>query len=62
VPERRRGESALFAFYLADIASYGTVFGNLATIFVLLEYLYLLAAIFLAGLAFDAIAEGRADA
>jgi hypothetical protein len=52
VPERRRGESALFAFYLADIA----------TIFVLLEYLYLLAAIFLAGLAFDAIAEGRADA
>jgi uncharacterized BrkB/YihY/UPF0761 family membrane protein len=36
------------------------VFGNLATIFILLEYLFLLSVIFLLGLTFDAIAEGRA--
>jgi membrane protein len=54
--------SALFAFYLTSVASYGTVFGNLATIFILLEYLFLLSVIFLLGLTFDAIAEGRAGA
>ena len=53
--------SALFALYLTQIASYATVFGNMATIFVLLEYLFLLAVIFVGGLALDALAEGRAE-
>jgi membrane protein len=51
----------LFALYLTDVASYGTVFGNMATVFVLLEYLFLLAVIFIGGLTIDALAEGRAD-
>jgi membrane protein len=54
--------TALFAFYLTSVASYATVFGNLATIFILLEYLFLLSAIFLIGLTLDAIAEGRTNA
>jgi hypothetical protein len=33
----------------------------MATIFVLLEYLFLLAVIFVGGLALDALAEGRAE-
>ena len=31
----------LFGFYLADVADYGSVFGNLATVFILIEYLFL---------------------
>jgi membrane protein len=51
--------SALFALYLTNIADYGSVFGNLATAFILLEYLYIVSIAFLAGLVLDAIAEGR---
>jgi membrane protein len=52
--------SAVFAFYLTSIASYATVFGNMATVFVLLEYLFLVSATFVIGLTLDALAEGRA--
>jgi membrane protein len=52
--------SALFALYLSEIASYATVFGTMATAFIALEYLFLLAAVFLGGLTIDALAEGRA--
>jgi membrane protein len=52
--------SALFALYLTSVADYGSVFGNLATAFVLLQYLYVVSVAFLAGLVADAIAEGRA--
>jgi membrane protein len=52
--------SLLFGLYLTEIASYGSVFGNLATIFVALEYLYVSAVVFLAGLVLDSAIEDRA--
>ena len=51
--------SAAFGAYLRGIADYGSIFGNLATLIVTLEYLYLTSIIFLAGLALDAITEQR---
>jgi membrane protein len=51
------GMSAGFGFYLGDIADYGSIFGNLATLIVTLEYLYLTAIVFLGGLALDALLE-----
>jgi membrane protein len=53
--------SLLFGLYLTEIADYGSVFGNLATIFVALEYLYLSAIVFLAGLVLDSEVEDRAQ-
>jgi membrane protein len=54
------GMSAGFGAYLRDVADYGSMFGNLATLIILLEYLYLSAIVFLAGLALDAITQERA--
>jgi membrane protein len=54
------GMSAGFGAYLRSVADYGSMFGNLATLIVGLEYLYLSAIVFLAGLALDAITEERA--
>lgn len=62
--------SVLFALYLEYIATFATVFGNLATVFVLIEYLFGLAVVLLAGLALDAtvarerglMAVGESDA
>lgn len=51
--------SILFALYLRTFANYGSVFGSLATIFVLVEYLFLLSVIFLGGIVIDAILDGR---
>jgi membrane protein len=51
------GMSAGFGLYLRTLADYGSIFGNLATLIVTLEYLYLTAIVFLAGLALDAITE-----
>jgi membrane protein len=51
--------SLLFGLYLTQIADYGSVFGNLATVFVLLEYLYLSAVVFLGGLLLDSMAQRR---
>lgn len=45
----------LFAFYLENLASYASFFGNLATVFVLAEYLYMTAFIFITGVAVDAV-------
>jgi membrane protein len=53
------GMSAGFGLYLRTLADYGSIFGNLATLIVTLEYLYATAIVFLAGLALDAIAEER---
>jgi membrane protein len=50
--------SLLFAVYLRDIADYNTIFGNLATVIVTFEYLYLSAIVFLTGLVLDALSEG----
>lgn len=51
--------SILFALYLGTFASYASVFGSLATAFVLIEYLFLLAVIFLGGIVIDSILDGR---
>ncbi|HEV2999583.1 MAG TPA: YihY/virulence factor BrkB family protein [Solirubrobacteraceae bacterium] len=42
-----------FAFYVTELADYGSVFGSFATVFLLLTYLYLSAAAFLAGVEID---------
>jgi len=51
--------SALFGLYLTTFASYGSVFGSLATVFILIEYLFLVAVVFLGGIVIDSIADGR---
>ncbi len=53
--------SALVGFYLTNFADYGSIFGNLATAFVLLEYLFLSAMSLLTGLLVDALAFERLD-
>lgn len=47
--------SGLFELYLQYLASYGSVFGNLATIFILLQYLLVSSIALLAGLTVDSI-------
>ena len=42
-----------FAFYVTELADYGSAFGSFATIFLLLTYLYLSAAAFLIGVEID---------
>jgi len=44
-----------FGLYLTYVASYGSVFGQLATLIVLMAYLYATAVVFLGGLQLDAI-------
>jgi membrane protein len=54
--------SVAFGFYATSIASYGSVFGNLAFAFVLLTYLSISTTAFLAGVQADAYLRGiRAD-
>lgn len=52
--------SLVFGLYLTQIADYGSIFGNLATIFILLEFLYLSAVVFLGGLVLDRLAQQKA--
>ena len=42
-----------FAFYVTELADYGSVFGSFATVFLLLTYLYLSATAFLVGAEID---------
>jgi membrane protein len=49
-----------FGLYATYIASYGSVFGHLATFFVLLIYVYLIANAFLVGIQLDANVRERA--
>lgn len=49
------GTSAGFGVYVTDVADYGSVFGSLATVFLLMTYLYLSACAFLIGAEVDAI-------
>ena len=51
--------SLVFGWYLTSVADYGSIFGNLATIVVVFEYLYLSAIVFLTGLLVDAKANAR---
>jgi membrane protein len=48
------GMSILFGIYVTYVANYGSVFGNLATFFVLLLYVYASSIAFLAGVQADA--------
>jgi membrane protein len=52
--------SLLFRFYLTDIASYESVFGNLAVVIVTMAYLYVSTTMFLFGAQLDAIIRVRA--
>jgi membrane protein len=44
-----------FGFYLREIATYDSIFGNLASVFVLISYLYLSSVVLVAGVQLDAI-------
>jgi membrane protein len=52
--------SLVFYFYLTDIASYQSVFGNLAAIIVAMAYLYISTIVFLFGAQLDAIIRAHA--
>lgn len=47
--------SVLFGLYLSSAASYGSIYGALATVVVLMGYLYASAVVFLAGIQVDAL-------
>lgn len=47
--------------YLTRAASYGSIFGNLASVMVLMSFLYLSAVVFLAGALLDAILRREAE-
>jgi membrane protein len=51
------GTSLVFGVYVTQVADYGSIFGSLATVFVLLTYLYVSAVSFLIGAEVDAIAR-----
>jgi membrane protein len=51
--------TAGFAFYLTQIADYGSLFGNLATVIVGFEYLYLSVIVLLTGVLADAVVRTR---
>jgi membrane protein len=51
------GMSTGFSLYLRELADYGSIFGNLATLIIALEYLYLAAIVFVGGLAIDGLAQ-----
>jgi len=53
--------SILFGLYIRFVASYGSIFGNLATIVILLAYIYISAIVFFAGAQVDAILRRRIE-
>ena len=48
-----------FGVYLSEVASYDSIFANLASVFVLITYIYLSTMIFYAGVQLDAIVRRR---
>jgi membrane protein len=50
-----------YGIYLTEIASYGSIFGQLATFFVTAGYVYYSSVAFLGGLQVDAVIRGRVD-
>ncbi len=50
-----------FSWYLTSIADYGSIFGSLATVIVLMEYLYLSSIVFLSGIQLDALARDQVN-
>ncbi len=53
--------SLLFGLYIRFVASYGSVYGNLATIVILFGYIYLSSIVFFAGAQLDAIIRRRVE-
>ena len=53
--------SILFGLYIRFIASYGSIYGNLATIVILFAYVYISAIVFFAGAQVDAIIRRRVE-
>jgi membrane protein len=53
--------SVLFGTYIRFIASYGSIYGSLATIVVLFLYVYISAIVFFAGAQVDAIIRRRVE-
>ena len=53
--------SLLFGAYLTYVANYGSAFGNLATVFVTLEYVFLSSVVFVTGIQIDALAYEEAE-
>jgi membrane protein len=53
--------SLLFGLYIRYVASYGSVYGNLATIVVLFAYIYVSSLVFFAGARLDAIIRERVE-
>lgn len=51
--------SAAFGLYLSSVASYGSIYGALASVVVLMGYLYVSTAVFLTGIQLDAIIRRR---
>jgi membrane protein len=53
--------SILFGLYIRFVASYGSLFGHLATIVILFAYIYISAIVFFAGAQIDAIIRRRVE-
>src|SRR3954447_16893035 len=53
--------SILFGLYIRFVASYGSIFGNLATIVVLFAYIYVSSIVFFAGAQVDSIIRRRVE-
>ncbi|HYZ28327.1 MAG TPA: YihY/virulence factor BrkB family protein [Thermoleophilaceae bacterium] len=53
--------SILFGLYIRYVASYGSIFGNLATIVLLFAYIYISSIAFFAGAQIDAIIRERVE-
>jgi membrane protein len=51
--------SIAFGLYVTQIADYGSIFGNLATVIILFEYLYIAACAFLTGAVLDSILRDK---
>jgi len=51
----------VFGLYLTYVANYDSIFGHLATLYILVQYVALSAIVYVAGLAIDAIAMRRRD-
>jgi membrane protein len=49
--------SAVFAWYLRDVANYGSIFGALATVVIVLTYIYVSSIAFLTGVQLDALVQ-----
>ena len=53
--------SLAFGVYITEVASYGSLFGSFATVFILLTYIYLSTIALLAGVEVDTQVRDRVD-